>query len=61
MGFPIPPLAAVTGYPGLATHGEGRAEHGPRDPRVGLEYGILGLACGFAVSGSIMLRADTRW
>jgi hypothetical protein len=28
---------------------------------VGLEYRILGLTCRFAVSGSIMLRSDTRW
>jgi hypothetical protein len=28
---------------------------------VWLEYRILGLACMFAVSGSIMRRGDTRW
>jgi hypothetical protein len=29
--------------------------------RVGLEYGILGLTCGFTVFDVIMLRSGTRW
>jgi hypothetical protein len=29
--------------------------------RVGLEYGILGLTCGFTVIDAIMLRSGTRW
>jgi hypothetical protein len=28
---------------------------------VGLEYMIVGLNCGFMVTGSITLRSDTRW
>jgi hypothetical protein len=28
---------------------------------VGLEYGVVGLTCGFTSADSIMLRSDTRW
>jgi hypothetical protein len=37
-----------------------REEHLVQMP-VGLEYRVLGLTCGFAVLGSIMLRFGTRW
>ena len=29
--------------------------------RVGLEYWMVGVTCGFRVPGWVMLRSDTRW